>query len=526
MNWNWLKSLRFWDFALLAVVALFVLNKIQFLDYPYFWDEAWVYAPAVFDMYDNGPSLLPNSINPDLSRGHPILFHFLAVCWMMIFGTGFTAVHLFPLAVSVVLMFAVYKLGSWLGDKPVGFWAAALLALQPLFIQQSGLLLPEVLLALFATLTILFYLKRKVWLFIISATALLLTKETGILVVAVIGLLELVEFIRERSFTKNRVWEFVSLGVPVGFAALYFVVQYFQFGWYIFPEHVSMFETDPNIWEGKRTLVFSSLFLEQQRPILVSVALAVGAFGWHKAPGLLRVLFLFCSLTFATMAGLSSWLPDWYFYYAFPLIIAITLIWTGVFLAKTGTKNHLFLPYVGIICTVMILFTSSHFVIGRYLLYLYPLVIISMVLICYLSLKQSKGFFNILMLSVGLMFYYLTNTASYKMATADDMKYIRQIEVLQDGIGYLRQEGLFSECIAGSFLVQQALSYPVQGYVEQGNKPNCVQNHIPVTTDYVLLINYEPDAGLEWIKTDSGFEEVFFSNSGKAMSWVFKRKAP
>jgi len=130
------------------------------------------------------------------------------------------------------------------------------------------------------------------------------------------------------------------------------------------------------------------------------------------------------------------------------------------------------------------------------------------------------------MLSVGLMFYYLTNTASYKMATADDMKYIRQIEVLQDGIGYLRQEGLFSECIAGSFLVQQALSYPVQGYVEQGNKPNCVQNHIPETTDYVLLINYEPDAGLEWIKTDSGFEEVFFSNSGKAMSWVFKRKAP
>jgi len=305
---------------------------------------------------------------------------------------------------------------------------------------------------------------------------------------------------------------------------LYFIIQYFQFGWYVFPEHVSMFETDSAIWEGKRELVYRSLFLEQQRPILISIALAVGAFGWNKGPNLLRVLLLFCSLTFATMTGLSSWLPDWYFFYAFPFIIAISVIWTGVFLAKTTTKNHLFLPFVGIICVAMILFTSAHFVIGRYLLYLFPLVLLSVVLVSHIALKRAKWLFTVLMLSVSLMFYHLANRADARMNTGDNLNYIAQIKVLQDGIQYLRDSDLFDECIAGSFLVQQALANPVQGYVDQDNKPECAMNHIPLEANYVLLISYEPDAGLEWVKVDSGFEKVFFSKHGTAASWVYKRK--
>jgi 4-amino-4-deoxy-L-arabinose transferase-like glycosyltransferase len=276
------KHLSGWGLGVLLVCVLFAINKIKYLGLPYFWDEAWVYAPAVFDMFQNGPSLSPDSIDPLLSRGHPILFHFLAVCWMTIFGTSFTAVHSFAVFIAILLIVAVYKLGEALAAKSVGFGAAALLAMQPLFIQQAGFLLPEIMLALFVTLTVLFYLKRKMWLYLVAGSAMLLTKETGILVIGMLGLVELFEFVRNREFTIKRLIETLWVGSPVVIAFLYFLAQYMQFGWFMFPEHVSMFETDPEIWLKKREIVFRLFFLEQHRYFIIWVVLAVAAFGMEK----------------------------------------------------------------------------------------------------------------------------------------------------------------------------------------------------------------------------------------------------
>ncbi|MCB9187078.1 MAG: glycosyltransferase family 39 protein [Flavobacteriales bacterium] len=521
---NTLKYLSMWDVGILLTCVVFVLIKIPFLNLPYFWDEAWVYAPAVFDMYENGPSLSPDSINPDLSRGHPILFHFFAVCWMTLFGTSFTAVHAFSVFMALLLIWATYALGTALANRQVGFWAAVLLAMQPMFIQQAGFLLPEVQLALFVVLTVLFYVKRNVLLFILSGTAMLLTKETGILVIGMLGIVELVDFARERNFSKQRWLEFLSIGMPVALAFCYFLVQRAQFGWFMFPEHISMFETDPQIWEGKRNVVFKSIFAEQQRPILIMTGLAVAALGWNDGPKPLRILYLLCALTFATMNGLNSWLPDWYYYNVFPALILITLIWTGALLYRSETKNHLFIPFVGLITLVMMLFTSAHFVIGRYLLYLVPLLITSIVLTIHLALRKSKWLFSTVFLSLGLLFYHYTNRADADMTHVGNMKYVDQIVVLQEGIDYLRNEvGFDGRCFAGSFLVQNALTVPVQGYVTEQEKPTCVENHIANEIQFVCLVSFEPDAGLEWVKTDANFEQVFAFTQGVHTSWVYKR---
>lgn len=513
-----------WDVGILLTCAVFVLIKIPFLNLPYFWDEAWVYAPAVFDMYENGPSLSPDSINPDLSRGHPILFHFFAVCWMSIFGASFTTVHAFSVFVALLLIWATYALGTALANQKVGFWAAVFLAMQPMFIQQAGFLLPEVQLALFVVLTVLFYIKRKVGLFILSGTAMLLTKETGILVIGILGLVELVDFIRERNFSKKRWLEFLSIGMPVALAFVYFLVQYAQFGWFMFPEHVSMFETDPEIWKGKREVVYGSIFSEQQRPILVMMALGVAALGWVNGPKLLRTLYLLCALTFATMRGLGSWLPDWYYFYVFPVFIAVTLIWTGILLFRPGTKSHLFLPFVGLITLLMMLFTSAHFVIGRYLLYLLPLILTAIVLTIHLALKRSTWLFNTIFISLGLMFYHYTNRADANMTHMGNMRYVDQIVVLQEGIDYLLNDvGLDTHCVAGSFLIHQALLNPVQGYVDKVDDDFCVENHIANEIEFVCLVSFEPDAGLEWVKGDANFQQVFSFSQGVNTCWVFKR---
>lgn len=484
-----------------------------------------MYAPAVFDMYENGPSLSPDSINPELSRGHPILFHFLAVCWMTIFGSSFSAVHSFSVFCGVLLIWAVYKLGTQLAGQKVGFWSAAFFALQPIFISQAGFLLPEVLLSLFVALTILFYLQRKVWLFVLFGTAMLLTKETGVLILGIIGVLELVQFIREKDFSGKRLTEFLSIGIPLVFTGIYFLIQHKQFGWFMFPEHMSMFETDPIIWRGKREVVYNVVFGNQQRPLFVGIAMAALSLGWQNGPGLLRILFGIIGLSFITTTGTSSWLPDWYFYWAFPGLIMIAAIWVAGFFSKAESKNQLFIPLVGLTCLVMILFTSAHFVIGRYLLLVIPLFILASIALVHLALKKSGWLFNATMICLGLMLYHYANKADARMSPFDNMRYVNEVQVIQEGIEYLEQNVDLDRCISATFIVQQALQNPVQGYRKTDKLPSCIDNRIEPRIDYVLTLSFNNDNGtLEAVETHPEFEMIWETKKGHQYAKIYKRK--
>lgn len=174
--------------VLLLVAFAFILFKLPYLSLPYYWDEAWVYAPAVKAMHENGISLLPWAIPPELSRGHPLLFHVLGALWMRAFGDTFTAMHSLPLCISILLILASYWLGARLGGEWMGASAALLVASNEMLLAQSGLLLPEVTLALLMTLAVIAYLARFPWLYLITCTLALWTKETALVLVIAVAM--------------------------------------------------------------------------------------------------------------------------------------------------------------------------------------------------------------------------------------------------------------------------------------------------------------------------------------------------
>src|SRR5436190_472897 len=88
---------------ILCLVIGMVAFKWSYLSLPFFWDEAWPYSTAVHAMYNHGISLIPGSISPSISRGHPLLFYCMAAAWMKLFGTSVFAIHLFALLISVLL---------------------------------------------------------------------------------------------------------------------------------------------------------------------------------------------------------------------------------------------------------------------------------------------------------------------------------------------------------------------------------------------------------------------------------------
>jgi len=140
----------------LGIIA-FILYKLPALHYLFYWDESWSYEAAVKLMYVHGPSMMPNAIDTTFSRGHPLLFYFLVSGWMKLLGSGAFSQHVFALLISVVLIWATYEISCRLFNKRVALLTLAILPLQCIFFVQSTMILPEVMVALLALLTLYFY---------------------------------------------------------------------------------------------------------------------------------------------------------------------------------------------------------------------------------------------------------------------------------------------------------------------------------------------------------------------------------
>lgn len=171
----WLPFLPDWVFAVLLVG--FIGAKAAYLNLPYYWDEAWVYAPAVHAMHASGPTLLPDNISTSLSRGHPLMFHFLGSLWLSVFGPSRESSHAFVLVTAAILLVFVYRWVAKLSGKWSGIAAAAVVGGNESFLAQSGILLPESLLALFTLLSFAAYHSDRLWLYALASSACVLTKS-------------------------------------------------------------------------------------------------------------------------------------------------------------------------------------------------------------------------------------------------------------------------------------------------------------------------------------------------------------
>ncbi|MFA4853543.1 MAG: hypothetical protein WC599_13585, partial [Bacteroidales bacterium] len=109
-----------YSILLIILVIAFIIIKIPYLSLPYYWDEAWVYGPALRIMESHKLSLLPDALPVYYSRGHPLFFHFMGALWLRIFGTSLVASHIYALFISIALLISVYIFCKQLFSKEVG----------------------------------------------------------------------------------------------------------------------------------------------------------------------------------------------------------------------------------------------------------------------------------------------------------------------------------------------------------------------------------------------------------------------
>jgi 4-amino-4-deoxy-L-arabinose transferase-like glycosyltransferase len=199
-----------------ALVLFF--THLAYLRLPYYWDEASQFVPAALDLYHSG-SLIAKSVAPNIHP--PGVMLYLAGVWRLA-GCSPAATRSAMLLLAAFALLAAFLLAIELSKDVRGmpaFLAATLLLISPLFFAQSMLAQLDAPAMLFTTLALLWFLQERTALAAAACVALVLTKETGVVVPLVLGC----QLVRERR-PRNAAYFLAPVAVLAAWiAALYMV---------------------------------------------------------------------------------------------------------------------------------------------------------------------------------------------------------------------------------------------------------------------------------------------------------------
>jgi 4-amino-4-deoxy-L-arabinose transferase-like glycosyltransferase len=479
--------------VLLLLLVGFGLFKLGSLPLAYYWDEAWVYAPAVKAMVEHGPSLSPGALPPELSRGHPVLFHAMAASWMSLWGASRSSAHSFALAISLCVLVVTYLLGVQAGSKRIGLAAVCLLLVNEMFLAQSAILLPEMTMTLFLLGSVLAFLRGHKVAYLLCATAALLTKESALVLMLALFAWHILDLWSKRKTPQWRsavTWSAVVIA-PLALASVFFILQYLERGWFFYPEHLGMMTWSPKDIIYKAKLIFTLAFEEQGQLVLTYSTCLIAPLALRASPrwaGVLSALLL----TAAIKVLWGRW--------EIPLVPTLPAALFCVGLAYfafsrpiqqlDGTKGRL----IGITYLFIVgywSFSSLNFFSDRYLLCLTPFMAVgASSLLALVSDRIRSWVFPVvitccavpMMLSIG------------KDGRVGDtrLSYADAIRVQSELVSYCENEHLQQEKFHGSFMDRHYMTEPFLGYMSDTLPFWNVADTLNAGTRFAILSNASP----------------------------------
>jgi len=195
-------------FALFA--AVIYASHAPLLTLPYFWDEHGQFVPAALDILHDG-AWVPHSTVPNVHP--PAVMAYLALVWR-VFGYSIPATRVAMLALASAGMLFTFLLGIELCRGATGapaFIAVLLLAADPLFFTQSMMAQLDMPAMVFTVIALLFYLQERYALAAAACVALVLTKETEV----ILPLLFAADLLRRRKLAKATLFvpSFMALAI-------------------------------------------------------------------------------------------------------------------------------------------------------------------------------------------------------------------------------------------------------------------------------------------------------------------------
>lgn len=498
----------------MIILILFSLLKFESLALPYFWDEAWSYIPAISTMAKKLPCLLPGCIDPELYRGHPLFFYFLASAWMKWIASSALSMHILAFLISVLTVISFYRLALLYLAPGWSLLAATLLLFQETFYVQSSFVLPEVVLTLLLIESIRNYVLKRKWRFLFFTGLLCLTKETGVVISAAIILYHVLS---TRSVKRDAWWVYLSIWP----ALVFYTWQKISLGWFFYPLHVDLTNISADTLWSKFGIILKHLFIDQgRRSMLVGAGILIilKSFMDHRDKYLIHLIFLFGSMVLLLIAGNTISILLF-------LCALITFTWNAF--NYTGFEKQ-FIRLSFVILLLFFGFTLVNFLMIRYLLPSYPVFILLFLIVLHklFETKPSYSFVLPVFLVINFAFSMIYNYRHKLWHDDASINYTNAVRVHQNAIVYCEQKDWFERRIYTHFLMQQNLTNPDIGYLSEKRFANVAYEGEIQESDEILIFScIELDEGkYENVKKNPNYQLMERFQSGNAWSEVYSIK--
>ncbi|MFN5458754.1 MAG: ArnT family glycosyltransferase [Bacteroidota bacterium] len=336
-----ISKLRQYYALILFILGVFILFffKHNDLNLPFYWDEGWVYGKAVRIMADARISIMPNALNYEIGRGHPLLFHVGFATFLKIFGNTILNAHILALIISCLLLLVIYLIAEKTIKVKSGWIISLLVLIQPVFIAQSGLVLPEVLLSIFILLSIYGFTFEKKWLLFISLSIAILIKESAIVVFALLNFVTINNFFSKKWNPRILISKLFWINIPLSFWFIHLLLHKIQFGTFLFHEHADYVSFKWSEMWPKLERVFYFVFLAQGRNILSLSFISIIIYQFiKKDKGIISDKFSTNSIFFIILFILFSSLNYYSDRYAFVCIVLFNMVFFKTIILSSINK--------------------------------------------------------------------------------------------------------------------------------------------------------------------------------------------
>ncbi len=511
---------------LCALCIIFIILKYFTLNTPYFWDESWVYAPAIKAMAQSGISLMPHALSDFFSRGHPLFFFFTGAIWVKLLGSSFISLHLFALAIAISFIFTLFYIVKNLFDSTLALIVSAITLIQPNFISQSAIVLPEIFVSLWAVLTIYHFVKGNRFYYFLFGSLLMLTKESGIVIIASLMAYQCISFFVQKitlhSFKLFMVDSLFAFTPILPFIA-FLIIQHSERGYYLYPEHVALLNFNWNNFQEVLKHCYDILFEGQGRILITWSFLIIFGLLYKPIPVFARWAIVI-GLMVCVKIFFRYWpLPDWLMILFVGAFTCMFYYFMHIKYATASKQSEKFLATLFITGILYLVFSSINFFTNRYLLLLVPLMVI------YFSyyIKTSIQFRPYLPYTWALVIVVLMicNVIFYCNSLGDDSpKYIHGIRLEQEMVKYMEQQHLQKSNIYSNFTMTVALHDKDCGFLTGDSIFTNLAVDLNKNTEYVVYTNVDFDT-LWWKRSDTlpNFKIVKKFDYGIAHGRLFKR---
>ncbi len=415
-----------------AAFAAVLAAHASLLRLPYYWDEAGYYIPAAWDFFRTG-SLIPTST---LSNAHPPLPSVVLAGAWKVFGFAPLVTRTTMCLVAAVALTAVWRLAAiTTGKTSVALATVLLTAMYPVWFAQSSLAHADLFAAAGTLWALAFFLEDRVWAAAVCFALAALSKETAIVTPLALAVWESWRIRKPRLRRITVVAALVTPAVPL---AAWYVYHWRKTG-FVFgnPEYVRYNATATLMpLRVLLALAHRTMHVTLHMNMFVPVLAALGC-------------LLLAPVSEAKGSGTDS----------SPLRVRIRPEQQAVF-------------YVVIVANVVFFSVLGGALLTRYLLPLYPLVL----LLCVNTFRRRlESWTGLVALSAAAFLAGLFVNPPYRFAPEDNLEYATVIRLQQAAVSTI-VEKMPGATVLTAWPATDELTKPELGYVKQAIPVVAIEN--------------------------------------------------